>query len=68
MTETAMRKFLDIRKKWDPEGRFPNYKDISAMLKEGDTRGEELLQNTASIDIGTQAEKLLRSSTSQAGG
>ena len=31
MTDTALEKFLSIRKKRDPEDRFPKYKDISLI-------------------------------------
>lgn len=26
MSDTALEKFLEIRRKWDPQGLFPNYK------------------------------------------
>lgn len=28
MTDAALEKFLKIREKWDPEGRFPGYKAL----------------------------------------
>ena len=36
MTDTALEKFLRIRKKWDPEDRFPRYKDISLIMDSAD--------------------------------
>lgn len=38
MTDTALEKFLSIRKKWDPEDRFPKYKDISLVSDSTDVR------------------------------
>ena len=28
MSDTALARFLDIRKKWDPKDLFPNYKKL----------------------------------------
>ena len=45
MTDTALERFLSIRNKWDPEDRFPKYRDVSLVL---DSASVNLSMETAS--------------------